>query len=265
MYELFGAAGFVLMMSENAHGAESSLCTSRFSLVSPVPTECLEPIETDRPHRTDTPHTLDAGHVRVEAGFEYARGAKRDDDAVSVFSNEYTLGLATNWGILRGWDVQLLHVLASLPRTGSVAWGNELLVRSKLLLLSGDLSFSVVPAIVAPLARAARVGAGGFVFAGAELPWQTEVELNIGALALREHGAETFGRFVVTSAVTKKIQGPLSLFVELYNESAPWSGSFDSGLLLRISRDWQLDAGAYCRLHGDIPPITPYFGISTRL
>ena len=46
--------------------APISSCDAPHSLVSPVPDECLQPIDTDRPHQTDTPHTVPAGHVRIE-------------------------------------------------------------------------------------------------------------------------------------------------------------------------------------------------------
>jgi hypothetical protein len=60
------------------------------------------------------------------------------------------------------------------------------------------------------------------------------------------------------------------MFTELYGDTnsrdvGAWNATFDSGLLVKIGRDWQVDGGAYMGLVGAVPRATPFLGLSSRL
>jgi Putative MetA-pathway of phenol degradation len=250
-------------------------CERSFHVARPVPPECLGPIDTDRPHKTDTPHTVAAGHVQLEVGlFEHAfeRRSSRGDE-FTPGNNIYKLGLADRLGPVKHWDLQVLHAPGSYAmHEHRFRRSQELMVRSKVNLIEGPVALTLVPAFIAPLARDARPEGGGFVFVGGDLPFDVDYEVNAGALSESEPGPGGRRRAVAIAAfaLTRRLVGPLSGFVELYGEATTLApprptSTVDGGLLLLVDKNWQFDAGAYVGLSGDAPAVTPFVGLSSRI
>ena len=250
-------------------------CEGTFTLLHPKPDACLEPIETDRPHRTDTPHALDGGHLQVELGIAELAMAGSSSAAratAGIFNNSYKIGLAENWGLLRGWDFEVLHQMGDYDvESGTMTWNPSLLLRTKLNFLGGPVAATLVPVLAVPLHAGERVEAGGFLFLGGELPAELEFELNVGGLTDSDPaGAGRAFAGVLTGAVTRHIAGPATTFLEFYNDRSfrdgeAWNASVDTGLLLQLHRDLQLDFGVYVGVRGDMPRVTPFLGLSGRL
>lgn len=278
-------AGVLLLAGSQAHASDvardgatdersdTETCAGRFSVFRPKPSRCLEDIETDRPHKTDTPKVVEPGHAQIEMGvieYEIAKlGASRDADSLVLMNDIYKLGV---WS---GVDVEALHALGSYGvRDKRVRLDSQIMIRSKIGVLGGGPSafaLTLVPAVVVPLAKDGAAEAGGSAFIGGELPGHVDVEVNVGAVTHTD--LDTTRRHVVaivTGALTRRLAGPISGFVEWYNDApssdvGKWNASADSGLLVLVHRDVQLDAGAYVGLWGAVPAITPFFGLSARL
>jgi hypothetical protein len=244
-------------------------------VLSPVPDRCLEEIDTDRPHKTDSPHTVPAGHAQLELGiveYEVERLSGPSDNALTIGNNIYKLGLADRLGPIHHWDVQVLHALGSYGvRSRRFQASPDLMLRSKINLIEGPLNVTVVPAVILPAMQGGQTEAGGFVFFGGELPLDLDFELNLGALSERDPDTKKrHAALYATTAVTRKVAGPLSVFAELYGDTTSqnataWNSTFDTGVLVRLGRDWQLDGGAYMGVQGAVPRATPFLGLSSRL
>ncbi len=250
-------------------------CEGTFSVFHPVPEDCYGKIDTDRPHKTDTPGVLEPGHAQIEMGvveYEVERLAGPSDNSVVLMNNIYKLG------VVDGLDVQALYAVGSYAqRSKRFALEKEMMFRAKLNLVGergffghGDLHVTLVPAVIAPIARSGTTEAGGFVFLGAELPGDIDFELNVGGFS--ETDRDTRRRHiapVITTAFTRHIGGPVAGFIEWYNDSTTvdlkrWNATADTGLLFAVHKDVQLDAGAYVGLYGEVPAITPFLGLSAR-
>ena len=84
--------------------ADEKRCERRFTVLSPMPASCLEPIETDRPDKTDTVATVPAGHAQVEVGiaeYEIERVAGASDNNLTIGNNIYKLGIADKLGPIK--------------------------------------------------------------------------------------------------------------------------------------------------------------------
>jgi hypothetical protein len=250
-------------------------CALVYSAFHPAPERCLGDISTDRPHKTDGPGTVAAGHVQLESGivaYEIERLRGPSDNAVGLGDNIYTLGLADNTPGVRHAALQVLHGVGSYGiRSRKFSPQENLVVRSKLNLLDGPFELTLVPTLAAPMRSNVKTEGGGFVFLGAELPGKLDWELNVGAVSestagrSRRHAVTT-----ATTAITRPIAGPVSVWGEFYTDTATdapaqINSSIDGGVLVLLSKNWQLDAGSYFGVKGQIAAATPFVGLSTRM
>jgi hypothetical protein len=264
----------VLARSANAQDSPEpspESCNEHYSVFRPLPEACLSAIDTDRPHKTDTPHTVPPGHAQVELGvveYEKANFRGPSNDAMVLMNDEYRLGLTPTI------EAGALFATGSLAmRSKRMAFGKQLLLRTKIGLFGDDASammLSLVPTVAVPVQRAGTFEGGGSLFFGAELPLELDFELDVGALS--ESAPDTTRRHavpVVTTAFTRHVGGPVSAFGELYNETttddlAKVSSTLDTGILLALGSDAQLDVGCYTGLWGSVPALTPFLGFSVR-
>jgi hypothetical protein len=243
-------------------GALAQDCSERYSLFSPTPQACLEPIVTDRPHKTDTPAVLTPGHAQAEIGVVEYGFSPRATDEITIWNTQLKLGIV-DWLDLEGFYAPI-----SGPVSGTeLEISGDYALRAKLLVLRAPDDawlITLVPYVEA--SRRELTGAGGSVFTGYDFASGLELELNVGYVASLQGER---GRLVVTSALTQGVVGELSAFVELFTESFPGGtghgGSLDVGFLYIVSRDVQIDAGIYWGLYGDEPLATFFFGTSLRI
>jgi hypothetical protein len=232
-------------------------CAGHHSLASPLPDACLGVIDTDRPHQTDTPHVVPAGHAQFEAALAEAPVTHGSAHLV-LFDDAYKFGLADDV------DLQLIVKHAEYaPGSARLAPPGPINVRAKWNVVAESgwtPAVTLVPWIVAPMARAQALRAGPFAFWGWELPLNLELEMNAGVFF--SGAPKPTAALVLASAVTFTIVGGLRVFADIY--ATGWDIAFGTGVLWAFTRDVQLDLGTYIGVNGDEPAATPFVGLSFR-
>lgn len=249
-------------------------CGRAYSAFHPVPQHCLEAIETDRPSKTDSVRTVPAGHAQVEVGlvdYELSEWRGSSDNRINLGTNIYKLGLADHLGPITHWDANVFHSVGTYGvRSRRFDPSNQVTIRTKLNVWDGKFKVTLAPSIVPPVTKGSNAEGGGFVFLNTELPFQINAELNLGAQSDTDGTSrKRFVESVATTALTRTVSGPFSVFVELYTSTSSqdfskWNATFDVGALALLGRDWQLDAGAFVGMFGNVPSLTPFFGVSYR-
>ena len=117
---------------------------------------------------------------------------------------------------------------------------------------------TVVPTVWIPFAPRQVLRAGALLFWGWELPLGFELEMNAGIIAAPQHAPE----LVLASAVTHKVVGRLSAFIDIY--ATGFDVQLGTGVLLPIGRDVQIDAGTYIGITGAVYVASPFVGFSLR-
>ncbi len=238
-------------------------CEGLHGLWAPLPDKCVETIDTDRPHQTDTPHVVAAGHTQIESAVVSAQlggtidGTDKATHAI-FFEDNY------KFGIVNRIDFQILfkHADYSLDAARFLAPG-PLVLRVKLNLVEehGAMpAITLVPTMFLPMASSQPLRAGPLMFWGWELPGGFELEMNAGLLFQPAPRPPIIA--VLASALTHHVAGPVSGFVDIY--ATGWDIQLGTGFLVPITRNIQLDAGAYLGLSGATYVATPFLGFSIR-
>lgn len=238
-------------------------CDGVHGLWSPLPDSCLEIIDTDRPHQTDTPHVVPAGHTQVESAIAAVQlggtlDGKDPRTHLVLLEDNYKFGIVTRV------DVQILfkHADYVFDAHRFVAPG-PLEARVKVNLLEGHAwtpAVTLVPGAFIPMTSAQPFRAGALVFLGWELPLGFDLEFNTGILA--QPAVKPTALVVVATAVTHKIAGPVSTFIDVY--ATGLDVQLGTGFLAPIGRDAQIDLGTYVGVNGAVFAATPFIGFSVR-
>jgi hypothetical protein len=238
-------------------------CDGVHGLWSPLPDSCLEIIDTDRPHQTDTPHVVPAGHTQIESAIAQVQlGGTRDATDMRthlvLLEDNYKFGLVTHV------DFQLLFKHADYVfDAGKFVSPGPLEARVKINLVEGHEAtpaVTIVPSVFVPMTSAQALRVGALVFLGWELPLGFELEVNTGLLA--QTAFKPTALVVFAAAVTHRVVGPLSTFVDIYATGA--DVQLGTGFLAPIGRDAQIDLGTYVGLNGAVFLATPFIGFSIR-
>jgi hypothetical protein len=240
-------------------------CHETHSVVSPLPDDCLEVIDTDRPHQTDTPHVVPAGHSQFESAVAAVQlggplGAAPGTRAARLllFDNAY------KFGIVSRVDLQLIIQHADyVPEGRRFEPPGPLSVRVKLNLVeeSGGMpAITLVPWVFVPFDGSQPFRGGPYLFWGWELAPRWELEMNAGLLVGTRPKPALAA--VLASALTYTVLGDFRVFVDIY--ATGWDVALGTGALWAFSRDMQVDVGTYVGLNGDEPVATPFVGFSVR-
>jgi hypothetical protein len=250
--------------------ASPTSCSGRYSLFHPEPRGCAGPIDTDRPHLTDTPHTVPPGHFQLET--EVMRyGTARGGDG-SVPSSVELMEFLFKVGFLPGMDLQVGYSTVALeqsPEGWSARVGREIYLRAKLNLfgLHGRASLTLAPVLLVPAGGDSPVQGGASLLFGAELPAGLDLEVNLIAVTepREDHGRRLM--FAPCAALTRAVYGPLSAFVETYHElrysaADTFTWLADTGVLVALGQNAQVDAGFRFGIAGLEHPVTLFLGFS---
>lgn len=247
---------------------DAEVCERTYHLFRAFPQRCLAPIDTDRPHQTDTPHVVDPGHVQFESAVvSLAQDTLRR-------SGQRTLVMGDNLykvGLVNGIDLQLFYT--TYAREGHTSsFGDTLAFRAKFQIWGTNRttsSLALVPLVIAPLKNTGEVEGGAQAFFGTELPAELDWELNAGAVTQQFDGKGRRAMPILSTALTRDIVEDLSMFGEARETSSDaalrvWDTYLDTGLLLHLTRDVQVDAGGYFGVTGAAPAMTLFTGLSVR-
>jgi hypothetical protein len=241
--------------------AASVGCQGRFWLLRPLPDRCLGPIDTDRPHLTESPGLVPPGHLQVEMGVTALELRSRRDRRMVFFENLYKIG------IVDGLDLELLvvHVEADARRF-ALEPSRPLVARAKIALEhTPGMETTLVPIVAIPLDEDDTAEAGAQLFAWWQLPWDIDLELNTGLqVPLQRRFAPAF---IVGSALTGPVAGPVRAFGELYAVHEVVTRpqlTLGTGLMIAVDRDIQIDTGLFVGLLGDTVPLVPFVGVALR-
>jgi hypothetical protein len=119
---------------------------------------------------------------------------------------------------------------------------------------------TLVPAMFVPVTNGQPFRAGALVFLGWALPFGFDLEVNVGALTQPQRRPSALAVFA--TALTHRVVGPLSAFVDVY--ATGLDVQLGTGFLAPIGRDAQIDFGTYIGLNGAVFLATPFVGFSIR-
>lgn len=261
-------ASTALAQEQEQSHSEGPECRGTFSIVHPLPSHCMGPIDTDRPHQTDTPVVVDAGHFQFETSVvAYGRESyrKSSPSVLAVGDNVYKLG------VYNGVDVQLFHTML-IHTSGHTDVGKQVTLRAKFQLIGDNRSetgLTLVPLVIVPLEHGI-VGGGGHLFFGQELPWELDLELNAGAISAADAAGVRRTVPIFSTALTKSFSEAFAVFGEARIESwdahlAVWDTFLDGGVIVHLTHDVQVDAGMYNGVSGNAPKLTVFLGFSLRI
>ncbi|HWE96799.1 MAG TPA: transporter [Tepidisphaeraceae bacterium] len=258
-----------------------------YNLFHPTPRALLRELQTDRPDQTEGPYTVDAGHMQIEldlANYAYDRslpaGQHGRVQQLLIAPTNFRIGLLN--------DLEL-DVIATpfiwerdedfIARTGDQREGvGDTLLQLKLNLIgndSGDVAFGLLPYVKIPTNQD-RLGnhyiEGGIIFPlNLKLPGEFELGMETAVGFLHDgEGAEYHQDWVNSivlghDIIREKLTGYVEFFSIVSNE--PHAGpieTIDTGVLLAINSDVQLDCGINFGITRRATDFNPFVGLSVR-
>ena len=259
---------------------------SQYNLFNPTPKELLREFNTDRPNLATSPLTVDAGHFYTETDVvNYTRkGLDENGDTTEKFLFGSTTLRA---GLTNNVEFRLLFQPYNLARTTSGGTGevqksagfDTLQPGLKINIYGndtykkpGDTAFALFPFINIPTAQK---GLGGNSVEGGlttlfiyKISDKLDMEVNAELDAIKNGASD--GYHIESANVVSldyQITPSLGTFFEIatrFNNESRFGAiaTFDTGLLLNIGNDTQLDLGAFIGLTHAANDINPYLGFS---
>jgi Putative MetA-pathway of phenol degradation len=255
--KLISIATFLLIQSIFGESqAESEV--NNYHLFYPVPESLIRDFDTDRPDKTNSPHTLDAGHFQIEIGFaSYTYDNNSRSSLDSFIWGDSTL----RCGLLSFMELQLeiptyidnkntnsgittrsrgMGDLTATLKTNF--WGNTEGKTS-----AGMSYFMKIPTANKQIGNGKTEG--GIIFlSGYKLPMNFDLGINNG-IAMSANDDKTYRADIFNSiSVSHQLIGPFSAYLEFFcsvptKNSNQWIGTVDTGLLLMLGKNLQLDVG----------------------
>jgi hypothetical protein len=258
-----------------------------FTLFHPTPRALMREFQSDRPSQTEGPYTVDAGHLQIEldlANYAYDRslpgGQQGRVQQLLIAPTNFRIGLLN--------DLEL-DVIATpfiwerdedfIARTANQREGiGDTLLRLKLNLIgndSGNVAFALLPFIKVPTNQdrlGNRYVEGGLIFpldlklpASFELGMETEVDFLHDAAGAGYHENWVNSIVLQHDIIREKLVGYVEFFSAVSNErhAGPLE-TIDTGLLLAITSDVQLDCGVNFGITRRATDFNPFVGLSVR-
>jgi hypothetical protein len=278
------ASAVLTAHAEVAGGDEASADKSAFHLFNPTPSQYLRPMDTDGPGTTESPYTVDAGHFQIEMTFlaytserEPFNGETYELEAWAVAPMLLRVGLfnqfeaqlvldphvsvrervGTNRVTLRGFGDTTVRLKYNF-------WGND----------SGRTAFAVTPYLKFPTSSEGLGNhslEGGLIFPlSVTLPEDVWLGLTTRFDAVRDSAGPGYEmEFGNSIAVGHDLFGDLFGYVEFFSavstgRDAPWVGTFNTGLIHRITDDVQLNGGVNLGVTRSADDWSAYFGMAWR-
>ncbi|MDB5171391.1 MAG: hypothetical protein JWN51_164 [Phycisphaerales bacterium] len=258
-----------------------------YTLFHPTPHSLLREMQTDRPDLTEGPFTVDAGHLQIELDLvNYAYDRSLPDGRHGRI--QQLLIAPTNFrvGLLSDLELDVIAVPFIwerdenfLARTANQREGlGDTLLRLKLNLIgndSGNVAFGLLPFIKIPTNQD-RLGnhyvEGGIVFplniklpASFELGMQTEVDVFHNWDRGGYHADWVNTIVLHRDIIPNKLNGYVEFFSSVSGQRhvGPFE-TIDTGLLIAITPDVQLDCGVNLGVTRRAADFNPFVGLSVR-
>jgi hypothetical protein len=232
-------------------------------------------IDPDRPELTESAKLLRRGFVQLESGLVFSRERRGGLTAEKTFEAEADLriGLLHDLELNIGWE-PVVSVWGPEDRTGvgDVSLG----VRYRFMEGIEDEPwpphlgvkvFAKLPLMGEPIGTG-RQDFGVLLLGSFELPYDFELEVNVGGAAIGQKGSNDFlGQAIATASLSRDITQSLLGFLELLFNTREERGERDHfavnvGVVYRLTRNLAVDAGVETSLAGQGPDYVVRTGLS---
>lgn len=261
---------------------------SRYTLFNPTPRELRRDFNTDRPNQATSPLTVDAGVFQIETDLVNYSRQNSDEDGNT---NEKYLFVSNTLrvGLTNSTELRLLLQPYNLARTrfrdtGRVeeSSGIDTLQAGLKINISGndtykkpgDTAFGLLPFINLPTSQN-NLGSnsieGGLAFLSAfKLSDTLDIEAQLELDVLKNASGEGYhAESLTVISLDYQINDKLGTYFEVagrFGNESRFGGvvTFDTGLLVSVGKDLQLDAGINVGLTRAADNLNPFIGISKR-
>jgi hypothetical protein len=234
-----------------------------------------ERVDPDRPNRSDSTRTVPPGAIQIETGLVYGRTSLGGSPTERRLSAEATIRAGVTERLeLRLEGEPLVHLRAEDTDTGR----GDLAVSAKYRFFDspheGGPDFGLEPFVKFPVAKpplgSGKLDFGLLLLIGAELPWDLDLEVNLGLVAV---GQPRLGGYLLQgvggASVGRDLTERLFAFVEVFAASREERNSRETagvagGLVYRLSRRVAIDMAAETGVAGPGPDYLVRLGLSAR-
>lgn len=246
-------------------------------LACPAAPALAAQIEPDRPELTESAKLVPRGSVQLETGAAFSKERRAGEPAEKRLELEADLRI----GVTRQLEIDLegepfVRVRGPQDDTGvgditvgfryrfieayeGYPWPPHLAVKA----------FAKLPIADEPI-DTGRPNFGLLLLASFDLPWDFELEVNLGAAAIgQSHPSGYLGQALGSASLSHDLTSSLFGFVELLLASREerdgrGSMSVNVGLVYRVTSRFTVDTGIQTSLLGDAPDYVVRAGLSVR-
>ncbi|WP_052045871.1 transporter [Candidatus Paracaedibacter symbiosus] len=258
---------------------------SKYSLFCPVPDKMLKEMATDRPDKTESPFTIDAGHYQLEfdmATYTYDTNKHNNTrtHSYTIFAPNLRVGLTSNLEVdliatafnsIKTKDTFTAETTRNqgiddtLIRFSYNFWGNE---------GESTTAFGIIPYVKIPTNQD-HLGNKSYD-GGILLPFNIKFTETLGLGLMTEvdymrgnNVHKHVFKFANMGSLSWDFSETFGTFFEIYTERSTeqdsrWIATFDTGLIITFTENWQMDMGVYFGLTPEADDVTPFIGMSIR-
>jgi hypothetical protein len=271
--------------AETSGAGDARVDKSVYHLFNPTPSQYLRTMDTDGPGATESPYTVDAGHFQIELTLlAYASEKDPFDEGETYELDAWAIApMILKVGLLNRLDAQLVlepyQVVDERVGTDRVSlrgfgdttlrlkynfWGND----------GGRTAFAATPYVKFPTSKEGlgnnSVEGGLILPLSVDLPSAFWLGLTTRFDAVRDQADNGYhAEFINTIAFGRDLFGNLFGYVEFFSavsteRDTSWVGTFNSGLIYRLTDNIQLNAGVNIGVTRSADDWTSFFGMACR-
>ena len=270
--------------AEESGAASPAVDKTSFHLFNPTPSEHLREMDTDGPGTTESPYTVDAGHFQVELTLVSYTSDRESFDGETHRLDAWAIAPITlKVGLFNRLDAQLVlepHIRVDervgTNRTTMRGFGDTS-VRLKFNLWGNDggrTALAAMPYVKFPTSDEGigndRIEGGLILPVSVELPRDFWMGLTTRFDAVRDDDDDGYhAEFINSIAFGRSLVGNLFGYVEFYSavsaeRDADWVGTFDTGLIYRLTDNLQLNTGVNIGVTRSADDWSPFAGVAWR-
>jgi len=270
--------------AEESDAASPAVDKTAFHLFNPTPVKYLREMDTDGPGTTESPYTVDAGHFQVELTLVSYTSDRDLFDGETYRLDAWAIAPITlKVGLLNRLDAQLVlepyvrvDERVGTNRTTLHGFGDTS-VRLKFNLWGNDAgrtALAAMPYVKFPTSDEGigndRIEGGLILPLSVALPMDFWMGMTARIDAVRDEDDGGYhAEFISSVAFGRSLAGNLFGYVEFYSavsaeQDADWVGTFDTGLIYRLTDNLQLNAGVNIGVTRSADDWSPFAGVAWR-